>query len=88
MFLKPEPASLLQRTLLIWLSVSECSAYGESVFEMESMRSQMGESRFISNSDVRLGMDGQCISGRSGDQGEATLVMLHILTPGCVMEHE
>ena len=48
----------------------------------------MGESRFISNSDVRLGMDGQCISGRSGDQGEATLVMLHILIPGCAMEHE
>ena len=63
MFLKPEQASLLQRKLLIWLSVSECSAYGESVFEMESMRSQMGESRFISNSYVRLGMGNVSLGG-------------------------
>lgn len=62
MFLKSEQASLLQRKLS-WLSVSECSAYGESVFEMESMWSQMGESRFFSNLDVRLGTGNASLGG-------------------------
>ena len=46
-----------------------------------------GREQILLKSGREVG-DGQCISGWSGNQGEATQVMLYILTPGCATEHE